>query len=105
MALDHDLWGPEPSDDELAAARAVARCAAAEAQASLPAGWDRGADGQPLPHLDDAHRAYPGSDLSFAVWMTTPSADLGGVTPAQALVDGRRRAVIEAAAALTFAGG
>lgn len=103
MGHEHDLWGTEPSDAEVAAARAVARAAEAEARASLPAGWDRGGDGQPLPHLADARGAYPGSDLSFAVWMTTANPDLGGVTPAQALADHRHAAVLEAATALTFA--
>jgi hypothetical protein len=105
VALDQELWGPEPSDEELRGARAIARAAEAEARSLLPTRWDRGADGSPLPHLDDARRAYPGTGLSFAVWMTTANADLDGATPARALVEGRHRAVIEAATALTFAGG
>lgn len=105
MALDPELWGAEPSDAEVTAARAVARAAEAEARASLPAGWDRASDGQPLPHLADVRGVYPGSGLSFAVWMTTPNADLRGSTPARALADGRHKAVLEAATALTFAAG
>lgn len=100
MALDRDLWGSEPSDEEVVAARVIARQAEAEARASLTAAWDRGSDGRPLPHLDDARRAYPGGGLSFAVWMTTPNPDLNDTTPAQALTDGRHAAVVAAATAL-----
>jgi hypothetical protein len=100
VTLDRELWGPGPSDAQVQAAAQIGRQAAAEARSALPEGWDRGAIGQPLPHLDDVRCGYPGSELSFAVWMTTPNADLDGATPAKALHDGRHIDVIEAAAAL-----
>jgi hypothetical protein len=100
VALDRELWGPEPSDAELQAAAAIGRQAAVEARRSLPDNWDRGSDGRPLPHLDDARRGYPGSELSFAVWLSTPNVDLDGSTPAAALAAGRHAAVVEAATAL-----
>ena len=100
MTLDRELWGPPPTDSEIGAAAIVARQAEAEARAALPVDWDRGPDGERLPYLDDARRAYPGSELSFAVWMTTPNPDLDAITPAQALVAGRRDEVVHAAAVL-----
>lgn len=94
VKLDPDQWGPEPSQAELEAAARIGEAAVAQARRSLPSDWDRDADGRPLPHLADVRGCYPGTDLAFAVWMTTPNADLGGVTPAQALKARRRAAVV-----------
>jgi hypothetical protein len=67
-------------------------------------GWDRGPNGGPLPRLDGARAGYPGSDLSFAVWMTTPSVDLDDLTPAQALQCGRHEEVTKPLAAMRAIG-
>jgi len=55
-----------------------------------------------LPGLKQVISTYPGGALSLTVWATSPSPDLDGATPAQALArrDGLAR-VIEAARALT----
>jgi hypothetical protein len=66
----------------------------------LPA-WQFHADGV-LPALGDLIAAYPGDALALTSWVTTPSPDLGGATPAQALTRrGGPQAVLEAVAALT----
>jgi hypothetical protein len=53
-----------------------------------------------LSGLDEARAGYPGSDLSLALWMTTPSADLDCLTPAQALHRDRHEQVAEPLAAI-----
>lgn len=59
-------------------------------------------DGDVLPGVADVIVTYPGSPLALTHWATTPSHDLDGMTPAQALTrrDGLPR-VLEAAGALT----
>jgi hypothetical protein len=49
--------------------------------------WQFTADGT-LPALDELIAVWPGTMLSLSTWTTTPSADLGGRTPAEEL--GRR---------------
>jgi hypothetical protein len=41
-----------------------------------------------LPALDELIAVWPGTLVSLSTWATTPSADLGGRTPAEEL--GRR---------------
>jgi hypothetical protein len=56
-----------------------------------------------LGGLDHVIAAWHGSSLELAEWPTRPSADLDGRTPAQALVDGDVRAVLELEASLVVA--
>jgi excisionase family DNA binding protein len=139
--LDESVWGPDPTDDQLADARkqaarsladalraalddaltrseaaerlgitpqAVSKRLAAGGLVALRRGRERRfpawqfQDGDVLPGLADVIVAYPGSPLALTHWATTPSHDLDGATPAQALTrrDGLSR-VLEAAGALT----
>ena len=55
-----------------------------------------------LPGLKQAIAAYPGGALSLTSWATSPSPDLDGVTPAQALARrGGIARVLDAIQALT----
>jgi hypothetical protein len=66
----------------------------------LPA-WQFHDDGV-LPGLSDLIAAYPGTALSLTSWATSPSADLGGATPAEAMARrGGPERVVAAAHALT----
>jgi hypothetical protein len=122
--LDETLWGPAPSDAELAEARragqaavsqalraaladalsreqaarrlgispqAVSKRLAARGLVALSRGrtlwfpsWQFHEDGV-LPGLAQVIDAYPGTPLALTVWATSPSADLGGATPAEVL--------------------
>jgi hypothetical protein len=138
--VDPGLWGPRPSDEELAMARrrgdaavasalkvalvdaltrehaaarlgispqAVSKRVAAGALVALRRGrtrwlpaWQFHED-DALPGLAQVIAAYPGTSLALTVWATSPSADLGGLTPAEAMArrDGAAR-VVSAAQAL-----
>ncbi len=139
--LDEVLWGPSPTDRELADARAASYMTLASAMndvlssaltreqaaqrlgitpqavskrvasggllalrrgrvSRLPA-WQFYEEGV-LPGLKQVIAIYPGGALSLTSWATSPSPDLDGVTPAQALArrDGLAR-VLDAVQALT----
>jgi hypothetical protein len=141
--LDESLWGPRPTDAEIARARRIGRAAelaalevaladalsreeaavrlgispqavskrlAAGALVALSRGrtrwfpaWQFHEDGV-LPGLADVIAAYQGTSLALTVWATTPSADLGGLTPAKALTRrGGTARVVTAAHALVAA--
>jgi hypothetical protein len=72
----------------------------AEAEHALPADWGQAPGGAPLPGVDEIRGAYPGTDLAFAVWMTSTNVDLGGTTPREALIHGQRARVLALAVAL-----
>jgi hypothetical protein len=141
--LDESLWGPAPTDRELAGARQVAHDVLDESMRAALAGaltreqaarrlgispqavskrlaarsvvalsrgrakrlpaWQFHEDGV-LPGLAEVIAAYPGSALSLTTWATSPSPDLDGATPAQALArrDGVQE-VLDAVRALTAA--
>jgi len=62
--------------------------------------WQFGDDAI-LPGLDEVIDAWPGTPLALSVWAVTPSVDLDGRTPAQALVRrGGPERVLELARAL-----
>jgi hypothetical protein len=139
--FDDALWGPAPTESELAEARrraraelddalavalsdalgreAVARRLGISPQAvskRLGAGslvalsrgrakhfpaWQFHEDGV-LPGLAEVIDAYPGTPLALTVWATSPSADLDGRTPAEALTErGGVQRVVDAAQALS----
>ena len=65
--------------------------------------WQFHEDGV-LPGLADMIAAYPGTALALTVWATSPSADLDGLTPAQAMTRrGGLGRVVAAAQALAAA--
>lgn len=65
----------------------------------LYASW-QARDGQLLPGIDQVIQAYPGALMSLAVYGTEPQADLGGLTPAQALGQGKVQDVLSGIGAL-----
>jgi hypothetical protein len=65
--------------------------------------WQFGDDGS-LPGVGELIAVWPGSPLALSMWATTPSADLGGRTPADALTSqGGPRRVIELVEAIAAA--
>jgi hypothetical protein len=97
---DPGVWGPEPSPTAVALAVSRGKAIVAEAERALPADWGQAPDGARLPGVDEIRGAYPGTDLAFAVWMTSASVDLGGITPREALIRGQRARVLAVAGAL-----
>lgn len=65
----------------------------------INAGAERGF----LPGIAALREVFPGGLVALSRWVTTPNADLGGATPADALAAGRAPQVIAAAAAITAA--
>lgn len=65
----------------------------------INAGAERGF----LPGIAAVREVFPGGLVALSRWVTTPNADLGGATPADALAAGRVPQVIAAAAAITAA--
>jgi hypothetical protein len=64
--------------------------------------WQFTAD-RTLPMLRELIRAYPGGAVGLSLWATSPSVDLSGLTPAQALATGDCTEAIHAAQALDAA--
>jgi excisionase family DNA binding protein len=56
-----------------------------------------------LPAIAELRRVFPGGLVALSRWATTPHADLGDLTPADALAAGRVDQVIAAATAATAA--
>lgn len=71
----------------------------------LPA-WQfqAGAERGVLAGLPDLRRAFPGGVVALTQWMTTPSPDLEGRTPRDAMVQGGSEQVLYVAKQLTAAG-
>lgn len=56
-----------------------------------------------VPELMKLRQVFPGGAVSLTEWVTTPSADLDGATPAEKLSAGRVNEVVQLAKGLTSA--
>lgn len=65
--------------------------------------WQFAGDGT-VPGLPEVVDAWPDNPLSLSVWAVTPSTDLGGQAPAQALAKRRVAAVLDLIEAIKVAG-